>query len=118
MVFLETSYPFEFTKTENEEGLLEDKKKCKLSVIPMHGWERSMTFEETGLEWIPTSPHIPNKNSSFYYAATGIIGELDANLIGIGYTLPFQTLAATWLDADILADKLKSSSVIASIGVK
>lgn len=92
----------------NEEGLLKDEKKCKLTVVPMQGWNREMTFEETGLEWIPTSPHIPHKNSAFYYAATGIIGELDANLIGVGYTLPFQTLATTWLDADELALKMNA----------
>lgn len=92
----------------NEEGLLLDQKKCKLTVIPMEGWKRSMTYEETGLEWVSTSPHIPNKNSAFYYAATGIIGELDANLIGVGYTLPFQTLATTWLDADELANNMNA----------
>ena len=32
---------------------------CKLTVIPMKGWKRSMTFEETGLPWVPTSPNIP-----------------------------------------------------------
>lgn len=43
----------------NEEGLLKNRVKCKLEVIKMDGWKREMMFEETGLPWIATSPHIP-----------------------------------------------------------
>jgi len=74
----------------------------------MEGWTRNMTFEQTGLEWVPTSPHIPNKQSPYFYALTGIIGELDPNLIGVGYTLPFQTLVAEWINADTLAQEMNN----------
>lgn len=96
----------EMAKLLNGEGMLKDGAKCKLTVIPMKGWQRDMTFEQTGLEWVPTSPHIPHKQSPYFYAVTGIIGELDANLIGVGYTLPFQTLVAEWLDADVIAKRM------------
>jgi uncharacterized protein YbbC (DUF1343 family) len=49
----------ELAKFLNEEGLLKNGVKCKLEVVEMEGWKRSMTFEETGLPWVPTSPHIP-----------------------------------------------------------
>lgn len=87
----------------NNEGLLKNKAKCNLQVVKMQGWRRSMTFEQTQLQWVPTSPHLPNWQTAFYYAATGIIGEIDPNLIGIGYTLPFQTLATEKIDAQKLA---------------
>ena len=32
----------------NSEGLLKDGIKCKLTVVPMEGWKRDMTFEEIG----------------------------------------------------------------------
>ena len=32
---------------------------CKLHLVPMEGWRRKMTYKETGLAWIPTSPYIP-----------------------------------------------------------
>ncbi|MCM8760203.1 MAG: DUF1343 domain-containing protein, partial [Candidatus Omnitrophica bacterium] len=32
---------------------------CKLTVIKMDGWKREMLWEDTGLPWTPTSPHIP-----------------------------------------------------------
>nr|WP_290662022.1 MULTISPECIES: exo-beta-N-acetylmuramidase NamZ domain-containing protein [Ignavibacterium] len=93
----------------NEEGLLNNKAKCKLSVVKMDGWNRSMYFEETGLPWVLTSPHIPHPYSAFYYAASGIVGELRGVVsIGIGYTLPFQTFAAEWINSVELANKMNS----------
>ncbi|MEJ5262813.1 MAG: exo-beta-N-acetylmuramidase NamZ domain-containing protein [Ignavibacterium sp.] len=93
----------------NEEGMLSNKLKCKLSVVKMEGWQRSMFFEETGLPWVLTSPHIPHPYSPFYYAASGIIGELRGVLsIGVGYTLPFQTFAAEWINSVELAAKMNS----------
>jgi uncharacterized protein YbbC (DUF1343 family) len=87
----------------NDEGMLEGGKKCKLQVVPMEGWNREMTFGATGLPWVPTSPHIPDYHTALFYPATGIIGELDPNMIGIGYTLPFQLLATENIDATELA---------------
>jgi len=82
----------------NEEGLLTNRVKCKLSVVPMEGWTRDMYFEQTKLPWVLTSPHIPHKFSPFYYAISGILGELNGVLsIGVGYTIPFQTFATEWI---------------------
>ncbi len=99
----------------NNEGLLKNGKRCDLQVVKMEGWSRGMTFNETGLQWVPTSPHIPTWETAFYYAATGIIGEIDPNLIGIGYTLPFQTMVTESVDANKLAkamNKLNLQGVI------
>ncbi|MFC2124101.1 exo-beta-N-acetylmuramidase NamZ domain-containing protein [Bacteroidota bacterium] len=90
----------------NEEGLLAKGAKCELSVIPMEGWDRSMIFEETGLPWVLSSPHIPHRHSPYYYPVSGILGELYVYNIGVGYTLPFQLIAATWVDAEALTNAL------------
>ncbi len=90
----------------NEEKMLG--KKCKLEVIKMEGWKRAMNFEDTGLEWIPTSPHIPHRNSAYFYPATGIIGELYLASIGVGYTLPFQTFATEWIDGQLFSEKMNA----------
>jgi uncharacterized protein YbbC (DUF1343 family) len=92
----------------NEEGLLANKKKCKLTVVPMKGWTRSMNFEMTGLPWVPSSPHIPHAYSAYFYPMTGILGELYSMSIGVGYTLPFQLIAAEWINADSLATNLNN----------
>ncbi len=92
----------------NGEGMLENGLKCKLQVVPMEGWKRDMTFGECELPWVPTSPHIPDYHTAYFYPATGIIGELDPNMIGIGYTLPFQLLASEKIDAQKLADAMNA----------
>ena len=92
----------------NGERLLKDGLKCDLKVIRMNGWKRDMYFEETALPWVPSSPHIPHSFSTYYYPATGIIGELYVASIGVGYTLPFQMFATEWCDADPLAVNLNS----------
>ncbi|MBP5210923.1 MAG: DUF1343 domain-containing protein [Bacteroidales bacterium] len=85
-------------------------RQCKLTVVPMEGWTRDMTFSDTGLPWVPTSPQIPTAETCFFYPATGISGELGGFLsIGVGYTLPFQLFTADWIpNADQYADRLNS----------
>lgn len=91
----------------NNEGMLEDKAKCDLSVVKMEGWKRNYSFEDTGLNWVPTSPHIPHKDSPAFYVSSGIVGELrDVISIGVGYTLPFQTFAYQNVDGIELASRL------------
>ncbi|MBV9462705.1 MAG: DUF1343 domain-containing protein [Verrucomicrobiae bacterium] len=69
-------------------------------VVRMQGWTRFMNYQDTGLPWVPTSPHIPEATTPYFYAATGLVGELDSVSIGVGYPTPFQTIAAPWIDAD------------------
>ena len=99
----------------NEEGLNRGEKgyepalKCKLSVIPMDGWRRKMSYIETGLPWVLPSPNIPYPESAVNYPSSGITGEFNNYLnIGIGYTLPFETFAAEWIDAEALKKELDS----------
>ncbi len=93
----------------NEEGLLSKAQKCKLQVVAMENWRRDMYFEQTGLPWILTSPHVPHYYSAFYYTASGIIGELRGVIsIGVGYTIPFQTFAAEWINSQALTNKMNS----------
>jgi uncharacterized protein YbbC (DUF1343 family) len=81
---------------------------CRLNVVKMKGWKRSMTYEETGLPWVPTSPHIPQPISAEFYPVSGIVGEMDSISIGVGYTLPFQLFATPWTSAPKLTDRLNA----------
>ena len=84
---------------------------CKLDVIPMRGWKRGMSFKDTGLNWIPTSPNIPEGDTPLFYATTGIIGELGIVSIGIGYTLPFKIIGAPWINAEEFAAKMNAQDL-------
>ena len=97
----------ELAKYFNEEYLIG----CKLTVVPMKGWKRDMSFKDTGLHWVPTSPNIPEGDTPFYYPCTGIMGELYILSIGIGYTLPFKIFGAPWLDGPAFVEKLNSQNM-------
>jgi uncharacterized protein YbbC (DUF1343 family) len=71
---------------------------CKLTVVPMKGWKRSMVWRDTGLPWVPTSPHVPHGESPLYQVATGMLGEIGGVSTGIGYTLPFECVAGPGID--------------------
>ncbi|MEM7682759.1 MAG: DUF1343 domain-containing protein [Planctomycetota bacterium] len=82
-----------------------------LVVIAMQGLTRDMTWQDTGLAWTPTSPHIPTAASAFGYAATGVIGELGLVSNGVGYTLPFEIVGAPDVDPDDLTDAMNAQDL-------
>ncbi|MCU0457696.1 MAG: DUF1343 domain-containing protein [Bacteroidales bacterium] len=90
----------------NGERMLANGVVCGLHVVKMSGWRRDMHFGDTGLPWVPSSPQVPHRDTPLYYPATGIAGELYAVSIGVGYTIPFQTFAAPWINADSLSASL------------
>ena len=94
----------ELARMINGEGWI--KQKCRLSVIPMRGWKRSMVWSDTGLPWVPTSPHIPHADSTLFYVATGILGELYQCSIGVGYTLPFECVGLTNINMHTFSDAM------------
>ncbi|MCF7832332.1 MAG: DUF1343 domain-containing protein [Candidatus Marinimicrobia bacterium] len=96
----------ELARVYNEEELLANKVKCDLTVVPMKGWKRKMSFEDTGLKWLPSSPHIPEGDTPSHCVATGISGELYLINVGIGYTVPFKCFAAEWIQTQELCDAM------------
>ncbi|MDE6131658.1 MAG: DUF1343 domain-containing protein, partial [Muribaculaceae bacterium] len=74
--------PGELAMYLNEEGILGDK--VSLTVVPMQGWKRDMSFAETGMPWVLPSPHIPTPETAVYYPMSGILGELGYMSIGVG----------------------------------
>ena len=71
----------------NGEGLIGARPNLK--VVRMTGWNRGMTWENTGLRWYRTSPNIPYARSPVYYVATGMLGGAAAVDVGIGSDNPF-----------------------------
>jgi uncharacterized protein YbbC (DUF1343 family) len=88
----------------NGEGWITNR--CKLTVVPLNGWRRSMVWRDTGLPWVPTSPHVPHGESALYQVATGMLGEIGGVSTGIGYTLPFECIAAPGIEPHKLAAAL------------
>ncbi len=89
------------------EKMIKTKSDFEPRVVKMLGWKRNMTSRDTNLNWVPTSPHIPNAETAMFYPMTGILGELRSAIsIGVGYTLPFQIIGAEWIDEYKLSENL------------
>ena len=58
----------------------------------MKHYTRSMTWADTGLKWVPTSPNIPTVAAAFGYAMTGLGTQLGTFRHGIGTPYPFRFL--------------------------
>lgn len=84
----------------------------ELHVVEMQHWRRDMTWEDTGLYWVPTSPNIPHINNARLYIATGMVAGASDNIDeGAGYTMPFETLAATFIEPAQLAAALEAADL-------
>lgn len=109
----------ELATMTNEEGWLAkgaggQPRRCSLTVVRLKRWKRSMSWEETGLPWYPTSPNIPTVHAVRGYAVTGLTGELGPVSIGIGTASPFTVIGAPTLAFDtILVRRLARYGVIA-----
>ena len=97
----------ELARMANDRGWLSSR--CRLSVVPMRGWSRGMTWQQTGLRWVRTSPNIPRDISPFYYAAVGIAGNLGGLDLGINTPAAFQRFCSPRLDATGLAAQLRAA---------
>jgi uncharacterized protein YbbC (DUF1343 family) len=84
---------------------------CTLHVVPMRGWKRSMIWDDTGLTWTITSPHIPSVTQAYLYATTGMVSAtLQGVNDGVGSTMPFEVIGAEFIDAPKFEQALQSAS--------
>ncbi len=72
--------------------------KLNLTVIPMHGWKRSMYWMETGLNWIAPSPNVPAFPNDVGLAMLGATGELGNLSVGVGSDRPFTRIGSTLIE--------------------
>ncbi len=89
------------------EGWLGDMSGLDLTVIELSGWERSMAWPDTELDWIGPSPGLPTVESGLTYPAT-VFFEATTLSYGTGTERPFSAIGAPWLDGDLLADEMNA----------
>lgn len=76
-----------------------------LSVVPMHGWRRRMSYEETGLPWVMPSPNMPTVDTAVVYPGGCLIEGTNLSE-GRGTTRPFHLVGAPWIDPWALASEM------------
>lgn len=81
-----------------------------LRVAELRGWERGMTWQETGLPWIAPSPNIPDPPTAHIYAGA-VLFEATSASEGRGTPHPFKLIGAPWTDGRALADTLSARNL-------
>ena len=78
---------------------------CRLSVLPMKGWQRSMWFDQTSLPWVMPSPNMPTLDTATVYPGMCLLEGTNISE-GRGTTRPFEIFGAPYIDAERLCDEL------------
>lgn len=90
----------------NEEGWLSDGLHADLTVVPVLNWKRDMWWDETGLEWVKSSPNMPNPKTALAYLGTCLFEGTNVSE-GRGTYEPFLICGAPWIEEG-LADMLNA----------
>ncbi len=86
----------EYAQMVNGEGWLAGGVKADLTVLKCEGYQHSMRWEETGLDWIPPSPNIASEYAAYLYPALCWFEPTPVS-IGRGTDSAFTILGAEWL---------------------
>ena len=81
-----------------------------LHVVPLDGWTRDMTFDQTQLPWVPPSPNMPSLESALAYPGTCLFEGTPIS-VGRGTDRAFQWVGAPWLDGVQLAQSLNGYGI-------
>lgn len=100
----------ELAKMIKGEKMLDGLDELDLRVVAMQNWSRDMLWPETGLEWIPPSPNIPDFETALIYPGACFFERTTASE-GRGTMHPFIQLGSPWIDGEALASRLNSEDL-------
>ena len=85
--------------------------RANVTVVPMHGYRRSMWYSETGIPWINPSPNIRDEEAALLYPGT-VFFEATNLSEGRGTDAPLKQVGAEWLtDAPAIARELNGMRI-------
>ena len=79
--------------------------RCRLTVLPMKGWDRAMWFDQTGLPWVMPSPNMPTLDTATVYPGLCLLEGTNISE-GRGTARPFELFGAPFIDAEALTREL------------
>ena len=85
-------------------------KPARLTVVPMKGWKRSMTWAETGRAWIAPSPNLRTPEAALVYPGTALLEATNVSE-GRGTEMPFLLLGAPWLKPEAVIPSLAAGGL-------
>jgi len=77
-------------------------KPARLSVVAMKGWQRSMSWVDTGRAWVPPSPNLRSPSAALAYPGVALLEATNVSA-GRGTAHPFLVFGAPWLQPPKLA---------------
>ena len=81
-------------------------KPVKLTVVPLRGWKRTMTWSDTGRPWIPPSPNLRTPEAAIAYPGTCLVEATNVSE-GRGTDAPFLLIGAPWLKPELIVPAVK-----------
>jgi uncharacterized protein YbbC (DUF1343 family) len=89
--------------TENKTG-------ADLHVIKMKNWNRSKTYDQTGMKWIPPSPNLRTVNEDFIYPGIETL-QPGGISVGRGTETPFEVFGAPWIQAEPFQKNMEARNI-------
>ena len=83
-------------------GMARRGKPGRVSVVPMRGWSRAMTWADTGRPWVNPSPNLRSAEAAIAYPGTCLLEATNASE-GRGTKAPFLLIGAPWVKAEAVA---------------
>ncbi len=76
-----------------------------LEVVPVRGWRRDETYDETRQPWVSPSPNLRSVDEELLYPGIGLLEGTNLS-VGRGTATPFEVVGAPWIDAAALVAAL------------
>ena len=107
------SIPLRHGLTIGEVALLLNREQqigTELDVVSMLGWRREMLFGETGRSWVAPSPNMPGATTALLYPGQVLLEGTNLSE-GRGTTMPFEVVAAPFIDPYRLVAELNGAEL-------
>lgn len=82
----------------------------EVEIVPMQGWRRGMTWQETGLRWLMPSPNMPLPETAQVYPGQ-VLWEGTNLSEGRGTCRPFEIFGAPFLNPRLVAERLPEAAI-------
>jgi uncharacterized protein YbbC (DUF1343 family) len=92
-----------------------DAKACQLTIVEMQGWQREMSYEDTGLPWVLPSPNLATIEAAYTFVGT-VLYEGTNISEGRGTTRSLEIIGHPKLEAFGFHDKL--NPILKEVGLE
>lgn len=82
----------------------------QLHVIPMHGYQRTEWYDDTGLRWVAPSPNLRTLTQATLYPGVALVEGANVS-VGRGTETPFELVGAPWINSVRLAAYLTQRQI-------